>query len=177
MFDASLGDLERQIHLTGKGLNFKTFARIGLHGFNLTDNLTGIAADIGHAVLTLSTQRTHPSAHPERRDDHRRHAEQDHGRQFHIGYQQHNNAAGDGQRVAQGKGQAGADNRLQQSGVGGQPGHDVAALVFFKIIRMHAHQMTEHVVADIRRNTLAQNGDQIKADKGANGHGHDQEHH
>ena len=137
-----------------------------LHGLGGLQGLAGGGGAVGHQVLRQPRQAAHLAAQDQDREHHQRHDQQCHAGQLGRGDQQHHNAAGQQQDVAQSNRGAGADDRLDHRGVGGQPGHHLGRHHPLEKSRAHPRDMAEDSGAQIGDDPLAQTADQVEAHRG-----------
>ncbi|VFT64561.1 Uncharacterised protein [Pseudomonas aeruginosa] len=142
---------------------------VGLHGLDLTEGLTDVAADVGHPVLAFPRQAAHAAAEQQDRGDHQRQRQHHDAGQLGVGDEHQQHPADQHQGIAQGHRQRGTDHRLQQRSVGGQARLDLGATVGFVETGMQLDQVVEHALADIGDEALADPGHQVEAHEGAHG--------
>ena len=145
----------------------------GLDGANGVQHLVHIGPDIGDAVLAGAGQAPHPMADEPQGQDHQGRAEQDQPGQVRAGQGQHDHPAHHQEQGAQGHGQGGADHGLEQGGVRGQAGDDLAGAGGLEEAYIQAQHPIEDRLAQIRDHPLADPGEQIGAHHDGYGHGPD----
>ncbi len=141
----------------------------GLHGADGVDCLFRIAAQPGDGVLAVAREMADPPAIDEDRHDDDRNDEEDQRGQLGAGQEQHDEAAGEHHRVAQGLRQRRADHGLQQRRIGGQPRQDVARSPRLEIREVQGDHAVEDGAAQIGDDALADPRDQIEAAIGRDG--------
>lgn len=127
--DPAAGNAEGALHLAGKGARFELLLGVALHHANVLDDLAGIAAHAGDTVLALVGQAPHLAPEYQNGRQNERHSQRDDQAELEVGDEHHHQRAAEGQAAAQCHAEGGSDNGLQQGGVGGQAGHDLAAAI------------------------------------------------
>ncbi|MCY1291635.1 hypothetical protein D9M70_408320 [compost metagenome] len=103
--DAQPCGIEGAFHGAGEALAILRLVVVGLHGLDLPQGLTDIAADIGDTILALSRQASYPAAEDEDRCQHQRQRQQHDAGELGIGDEQQGYAADQHDAVAQRHGQ------------------------------------------------------------------------
>ena len=150
----------------------------GLHRADRIQRFVHIGADVGDAVLAFARQAAHTPAEKDDRQQHQRYDQQHQSGQLGRGDHQQGQAADEQQNVAQGDRDRTADHDLQNRGVGGQAGQNLAGPVDLEISRREGDNPVEDGTAHIRHHPLADPGDQKKAGVGGAGehYNHTQQH-
>ena len=167
--DALARGVEGAFDGAGEALAILRLVVVGLHGLDLTEGFTDVAADVGHPVLAFPRQAAHAAAEQQDRGDHQRQRQHHDAGQLGVGDEHQQHPADQHQGIAQGHRQRGTDHRLQQRSVGGQARLDLGATVGFVETGMQLDQVVEHALADIGDEALADPGHQVEAHEGAHG--------
>ena len=140
-------------------------AFVALHHGNRVQHLGGDRAAVGHAVLAGAAEFADAPAEVDGRQHHQ-HQDAQHLRHHdRVGDDQHRHRADAHHRVAQPHAQAGADDGLNQRGVGRQARQHLAGLRGLEELRALPDHVRVHRVAQVSRHPLAQPGDHVEAQR------------
>ena len=157
------GRAERVLHRFRKAGAVQVFVVEGLDGLDRVQAFARVGANIGDAVLGGPGHFAHHPAKDQHRNEDEGQEQEHQPSQFGTCERQRPGATHENQKIAQSNGDAGADDRLNEGGVGGQPRHHFTSAGDFEKLQRQADNPGVDSGPDIGHDSFAQPRNQIVA--------------
>ena len=152
----------------------------GLDGADAVQALIALGRGLADLLVHRARQAAHLPAEDDDGDHHQRHDDGGDAGELRAGGEEQTTAAQEHHPIAHGKGQRGADHRLQHRRIGGEARDDVAGARHLVEIRRQGHEVAEDLLAQIRHHPLADPAHEIESREAGkrqhHGRGEDDEH-